>query len=204
MRRMQYAVWWLLLAGGRYPIGGLEGFSSPDQLMYLEWVVKRIGARTIGEIGFNTGFSSYAFLRAHPDTTVVSFDLGEHRYTRWAKWFIDRRFPGRHTLIYGDSRVTVPEYMRTGKRFDLVFIDGGHDYEIAKADLTNMTGSGSGTAVVMDDLTPWTDWGSGPAKAWTEAVEGGVIRQDELFKDGKRVDVMAPPGKRSWALGRYA
>jgi hypothetical protein len=31
----------------------------------------------------------------------------------------------------------------------------------------------------------------------------GIIRQDELIKDGKPADVIAPPGKRSWALGQY-
>ena len=183
---------------------GMEGFSSPDQLLYLESAVKRTGARLVGEIGFNTGFSSYAFLRANPDTRVVSFDLGEHAYAKVAKRLIDKWFPGRHTLIYGDSRETVPEFVRTGTaHFDLVFIDGGHDYDVAKADIRNMQPAAGKTAVIMDDLIPWTDWGSGPTRAWTEAIQAGIIRQDELFKDGKPADMIGPPAKRIWAMGQY-
>jgi hypothetical protein len=137
---------------------------------------------------------------------VVAFDLAEHACAKAAKKLIDKRFPDRHTLIYGDSRVTVPEFtvQNPGVRFDLVFIDGGHDYEVAKADLMNMRPLCTAeTVVVMDDLTPWFRWGAGPSKAWTGAIRDGLVHQDELFKDGYLVEAIAPPGKRSWALGRY-
>jgi hypothetical protein len=43
-------------------------------------------------------------------------------------------------------------------RFDLVFIDGGHDYETARADVVNLRSlCKPETAVVMDDLVPWSD-----------------------------------------------
>lgn len=183
-----------------------EGSTSTEELLYLATLVERTGARLIGEIGFNAGFSSFAFLSAHPDTTVVSFDLGEHGYSRTAKKLIDKKFPGRHTLINGDSTKTVPEYHseHPDLKFDLVFIDGGHDYDVAKSDVANMRlFCGENTAVVMDDLTPWLSWGEGPYRAWSEALSAGMIRQEEMFKDGNRVEVMEPPGKRSWALGNY-
>ena len=183
---------------------GMEGSSTPEQLLHLTSTATRTGAHLVGEIGFNAGFSSYAFLSA--DTHVVSFDLGKHAATKKAKKLIDKKFPNRHTLIYGDSRSTVPEFKKRNPDlyFDLVFIDGGHDYEIAKADLLNMRPlCTENTVVIMDDLLPWRRWGKGPTRAWTEAIREGIVRQDELFKDGKRVDVIEPPGKRSWALGRY-
>ncbi|AKK30738.1 hypothetical protein AB431_21135 [Mycobacterium sp. EPa45] len=184
----------------------VEGSSSADELLYLANLVSRTDARVIGEIGFNAGFSTYAFLSAAPDTRVVSFDLGEHGYTRTAKKLIDKTFPGRHTLVLGDSTKTVPDYkaQNSDMRFDIAFIDGGHEYEVAKADIANMREFCTDkTAVVMDDLTPWLEWGEGPMRAWSEAIAAGVVRQEEMFKDGERVDVMEPPGKRSWALGRY-
>lgn len=89
-------------------------------------------------------------------------------------------------------------------RFDLVFIDGGHEYDVAHADIVNMRALASqDTAVVMDDLVPWRSYGAGPAKAWEEAIAGSVVRQEELFQDGERVAEARPPGDRVWALGRY-
>jgi predicted O-methyltransferase YrrM len=183
-----------------------EGSSSREELLCLATAAQRTNARLVGEIGFNVGISSYAFLAAGHQTQVVSFDLGDHRGTKFAKQLIDKRFPGRHTLIYGDSTKAVPEYTSQNPdlRFDLVFIDGGHEYSVAKADITNMKSlCTEKTVVVMDDLTPWHKWGEGPAQAWTEAIQDGHIQQDELFIDGKAVDALKPPGKRSWALGRY-
>ncbi|PRI13406.1 hypothetical protein B2J96_21760 [Mycobacterium shigaense] len=203
MRKIEFDIIRYLL-----PRGNLltEGSSSREELLCLATTVQRTNARLIGEIGFNVGFSSYAFLLAHPETKVISFDLGGHRGTKFAKKLIDKRFPGRHTLIYGDSTKVVPEFAAKNPelRFDLFFIDGGHEYEVAKTDILNVKPlCTEKTVVVMDDLTPWLNWGKGPAQAWTDAIQKGIIRQDELFKDGKAVEVMEPPGKRSWALGRY-
>ncbi|HPX36854.1 MAG TPA: class I SAM-dependent methyltransferase [Mycobacterium sp.] len=192
-----------LILRGRPP---LEGSTSPEELLYLATTAQRSGARLIGEIGFNAGFSTQAFLRAAPDARVISFDLVEHGYTKVAKKIVDEKFPGRHTLIAGDSTKTVPEFAGENPdlRFDLVFIDGGHAYEVARADIMNMMPMCTAkTLVVIDDLTPWLKWGKGPHRAWTEAIEAGFVRQTEVFKDGVKVDAIEPPGKRVWALGNY-
>lgn len=188
---------------GRPPI---EGSTSAEELQYLATLVRRTGAKRIGEIGFNASFSTQTFLSASPDTTVVSFDLLARGYTKVAKKLVDEKFPGRHTLIGGDSTKTVPDFAAKNPdlKFDLVFIDGGHSYEVAMADILNMRKLCTAeSAVVIDDLTPWLKWGKGPTKAWNEAIEQGLVRQDELYNEGKPVSVPEPPGKRVWALGHY-
>jgi len=40
-------------------------------------------------------------------------------------------------------------------------------------------------------------------KAWEEAVNDGLVKQEEVIKDGMRVNRVDPPGKNVWALGRY-
>lgn len=203
MKQVERKLYWRLIFRR---LGAGEGSSSAEELLYLVGLARRIGARTIAEIGFNAGCSSYAMLRHVPQATVVSFDLGEHASVAVNKKFIDREFPGRHTLVTGDSRQTVPAFAANNPdaRFDLLFIDGGHDYDVAHADIENMRALASAsTAVVMDDLVPWRSYGAGPAKAWEEAIARGLVRQDELFQDGVRVANAQPPGDRAWALGRY-
>ena len=183
-----------------------EGSSSPQQQDYLRQLVRRANARLVGEVGFNAGFSSLAFLSADPGVHVVSFDIGQHDIVRHAKEFLDGLYPGRHELIIGDSAWTVPGYAAKNPSisFDLVFIDGGHSYAAVAADIVNLRSvSRQGISVVIDDLTPWLWWGEGPTKAWTEAIREERVTQVEIFKDGQRVDAIEPPGERSWALGLY-
>ncbi len=183
----------------------LEGSASPEELLYLYETARREGARLIGEIGFNAGFSSYALLATHPEARVVSFDIGDHGYVGDAKALIDREFPGRHELVFGDSRETLPRFAdERPERFDFFFIDGGHDYEVASADIRNARSvCREGAAIVMDDLVPWLPWGAGPTRAWEEALAAGAIRQEELVQDGMRVEKVTEPAGRAWALGRF-
>jgi predicted O-methyltransferase YrrM len=191
MKRVKRDLFRDLLFHGCLP---MEGSCSATQLAYLSRISARVDASLIGEIGFNAGYSSYGLLSANPYVAVVSFDLNRHASATAAKKIIDERFPGRHLLVCGDSRQTVPQFARSNPtlRFDMVFIDGGHDYHTAKSDLLNMALlSSPATAVIMDDQIGWLNPGS--TRAWREGLRDGVVRQDELVKDGHR----------AWALGRY-
>ena len=183
-----------------------EGSSSREEQDYLQLLVNESDFHLVGEIGFNAGLSSLAFLASSPSLRVVSFDIGQHNVVHHAKEFIDQHYPGRHELVLGDSKVTVPKYkdMHPEVSFDLVFIDGGHDFDTVRADIANLRRlCHPGTGVVIDDLVPWLEWGAGPTKAWSEAIREGLVVPVELFKDGRRVSVVEPPAGRAWALGQY-
>lgn len=184
----------------------MEGSADSDELDYLQQLASGDQITNIAEVGFNAGLSSCAFLEASPHTQVTSFDNGEHGYVKYAKEFIDKKFPGRHRLILGDSRDTVPEFAREnlGVKFDLIFIDGGHRYKVVKADLLNMRKlATASTLIVVDDLTPWFHWGIGPTRAWRKAIRKGWVTQKEVARSGKFGAGPLNLSQRSWALGRY-
>jgi len=184
----------------------IEGFLSREQGDWFDRLLQKNSSITrVIEVGFNAGHSSCVFLGARKDVTVVSFDLGLHGYVTRAKQYIDKTFPGRHTLVIGDSRETLPRYRaeHPGEMFDLAFVDGGHEYDVASADLRNtlpmIYPSG---LIVMDDLKTWKTYGSGPDRAWSEAKQQEMITELELLQDGHTVTAVQRRAITSvWAVG---
>jgi predicted O-methyltransferase YrrM len=177
----------------------IEGFSQqiPKQVYDLTMLLDNADIKTAMEIGFNAGHSAEIFLDTNPSLHLTSFDLGAHDYVAVAKEYIDKTYPSRHTLVLGDSTQTIPVYKQT--TYDLIFIDGGHDYDIAKADLLNCRRfAHENTLVLIDDTMftgGWTaSFNIGPTQAWVEAIEQGII-VEEVHHDYH-------PG-RGMSWGRY-
>lgn len=139
---------------------------------------------TVMEIGFNAGHSAEIILHYSDKATLLSFDLGDHNYVTCGKKYIDDTFPNRHELILGDSRKTVPEFIRANpsKKFDMIFIDGGHDFETAMSDLINCKElAHKDTIVIMDDTMYYPDGSPadcGPTNAWLKGIADGWIQEE--------------------------
>lgn len=152
--------------------------------------LQRLAASTKGqhivEIGFNAGHSADCLLSACPQATLVSFDIGNNgRCVAIGKEYIDKKYPGRHTMVGGDSKDTVPRYEAVHTS-DLIFIDGGHAPETAANDIVNCKRlADKDTIVVVDDIIQnnpaWVMvWNIGPTQAWLKAVADHLVVQDGM------------------------
>tara|TARA_B100000900_G_scaffold236404_1_gene200709 strand:+ start:1330 stop:2010 length:681 start_codon:yes stop_codon:yes gene_type:complete len=155
----------------------------PKQVELIKKIIKGGNINSVLEIGFNAGYSAELFLN-NTSMDIVSFDDGRHEYHKFGKLHIDKNFPNRHSLILGDSKKTLLEYIISNptKNFDLIFIDGGHDYNTAESDLLNCKNlSHKNTIVIMDDTVykkeMICEWNIGPTNVWKKAVEKKIIKE---------------------------
>ena len=207
-----------LVEGGSFQIGA--------QVTRLRELVTKRAPKSIMEIGFNAGHSALLFLAiTPPETKVVSFDLGEYAYVFAAKRYIDSVFPGRHTLVTGDSTITIPKYeeqvahrMKNPDtapplRFDFIFIDGGHQDDIPTKDILNSQrlASGEHTIVAIDDICRDPErhahYTIEPTKAWVQMVRAGVISEDgfdDYYEIMQRENIIDEDCRsRGMAWGQY-
>lgn len=148
----------------------------PDKVNFFQSLIqKNPWIKNVGEIGFNAGHSSEIFLHTNPDVRVVSFDIMLHPYSRIGKQYIDMKYPGRHTLIEGDSLTSVISFFNKNKNFhfDLIFIDGNHAFNWAYRDIINMKKLASPTTIVITDDITYSD----VSKAWNQCIREGQLKE---------------------------
>ena len=154
----------------------VEGSVVPEQVADL---ARFSGPDTsVLEIGFNAGMSAAAFLST--GARLTSIDTGQWACTEPGVARLSALYPEHFKFVQGDSRnVVLPE-----TRYDLCFIDGGHDYEVALADIRRFTPLSY--MVVVDDLQ---------MEPVRRAVETAVA--EGTFK----VRLERSGGSRQWVIG---
>lgn len=162
-----------------------DGYSQQigEQKILLTNIINNDNVKNVMEIGFNGGHSAELILDTS-DVKLTSFDIGHHSYVKIGKEYIDNKYPERHTLIIGNSTKSVPEFVKKNPsiKFDVIFIDGGHDYKTSKQDLLNCKKLAHNDTIVIMDDTVYTNslkqgWNVGPTKAWLEGIKTKLIME---------------------------
>jgi mannosyltransferase OCH1-like enzyme len=109
-------------------------------------------AYDIAEIGFNGGHSTFLYLISNPCSKIQLFDLGEHSYSQRCFDFLDKEFPNRLSIVWGDSTKTLPKF-KGNIKYDLIHIDGGHNRFIAESDFYNCKEFANYKSLVIIDDT---------------------------------------------------
>lgn len=153
-----------------------EGETHPEQAQWFVNFCHEHGAEweKVAEVGFNGGLSAVITLATLPHVHVVSYDIGLHDWITKARDAVQSRFPNRHTLVIGDSRVTLP--VAQPALYDMLFIDGGHEGDVPYSDLKHgVRLVKRGGWIIMDDYCP--SFGPTVMNAWDTAVKEGWITQ---------------------------
>jgi len=182
--------------------GVTEGHSNqvPKEMQTMSALAADPRIKTICETGFNGGHGTLRWLlHSNPQAHVYSFDIGQHGYSRPAATYLEKTFPGRHTATWGDSTQTLPVFRLQNPevKCNLIFVDGGHDYPVAVADLQNFMPMADPdyNIVMIDDVYCGMSYCQGPNVAWVEMVQQGLIMQTAVDTE--------PGGARGFALGSY-
>jgi hypothetical protein len=110
-------------------------------------------AKNILEIGFNAGHSCILYLLANDYSKIQLFDLGCHTYAKHCFNYLDKMFPGRLSIIWGDTLTTLP-MLKSDHKFDLIHIDGGHESDILLSDIKYCSDvSDKNTILIIDDIS---------------------------------------------------
>lgn len=171
-----------------------EGYMSNEQRkQFEEQLALHPDITSVIEIGLNGGHSANTFFQNCKNLKrFLSFDINMHAYTPVAVEYFRRVYKNIFEFVPGDSTITVPQYTKAfpNEKFDLIYIDGGHSYQVCYNDLLNCQKfAHPGTLVWVDDyyggdipgaihtlqnegvlelVTTHSSWGPNGGRAWAE------------------------------------
>tara|TARA_X000000950_G_scaffold66867_1_gene82456 strand:- start:5747 stop:6574 length:828 start_codon:yes stop_codon:yes gene_type:complete len=147
------------------------------------------------EIGTNLGMSGQYFIKGlsgKPNSRFTTIEgvkkLCEIASNRFLKISSPSKFEVRHGLY--DEQLT--EIVKTSVKYNLVFIDGNHQYDATIKYFKILKNNFKENAIVIfDDI----HWSHGMARAWEEITDqGGIVLSIDFFKLGIIVlDSNKPP-----------
>jgi predicted O-methyltransferase YrrM len=163
------------------PFSSLEGSSSPMDMVLLKGLAKRFPEGEYFEIGTWRGESVVNVADTGINCTTLNLSDQQMRERNISEkiialhGFYSKRNPSiRH--VYGDSRTF--DFKSLNKKFDLIFIDGDHNFEFVKNDTTKMF------ELLRDEhsIIVWHDYGNTQEDIRWDILHGILESTPEPFR----------------------
>ena len=175
----------------------IEGFLTDAQKQqFVELLKLHPNVTDVLEIGLNGGHSAEVFLKHCLNLKrFVSIDINWHYYTAHAVDYLSKKYQEQFVFIAGDSIVKVPEFatLYPEQKFDLIFIDGNHNYDYCLLDILNSRALARSKALLLID-----DYDNlSVRQAVCKCQEMQIIKVCDVFHS------QDPHGDRSWVEACY-
>jgi predicted O-methyltransferase YrrM len=107
---------------------------TEKRLNYV-FMINQLQPRSVLEIGFNWGYSASLIMESWTPCRLRSIDIAKHWYTIPCGELIGKIYEGRFSAIWKDSHTALREEVAACQKYDVIIVDGGHSYEIARLDI---------------------------------------------------------------------
>jgi predicted O-methyltransferase YrrM len=125
---------------------------TPLELYYLACLARVANPRTFFEFGTYDGASTWQLAKTCPEAQVYTIDLPQNEgHFKVGSRFLGQPEESRIHSLRGDS--TKFDYSPYAGKMDFIFIDGGHDYDVAASDTQSALKMASPDAVIL-----WHDY----------------------------------------------
>ena len=134
---------------------------SVQVIEYINKLCDVAQLQNILEIGFLAGHSAEMFLSLNKTVKVTSIDECVLQSIRAGKDYIDLYYPGRHSLIKGNSNNILKddEFNNSQIKYDIILIDGSFKYDVIKQDiLLSKTLAHENTILIINGIVEKKEW----------------------------------------------
>lgn len=184
-------------------VAGLNKHSTPlppELVTYMRGLLRdHPEIRMVCQVGLHNGMLVELLLAERSDISVVTVDAAHYpEVAAAAQHYFDRKFPLRHMLVMGDSRMGVPMVAQVvgAHKFDLIILGGTSVQEEAERDLRSARIlAHRDTLVMRNGIVRYKADGIGPCSAWTVVVKLGEVQELEFHH--------TPTFEHAWGVGRY-
>jgi predicted O-methyltransferase YrrM len=150
---------------------GNHCLQNPEELAWLilnlKKIEKKIKFKNFLEFGYASGFTNTILNKFFNFEKIVAVDIISQEGQCKESFFANLRFKNMILLCGNSTTDFVKEQISVNSKYDLVFIDGGHEYNVVKSDyLLSLKNVKERSVIVFHDVD--SNLCDGPKQLWLE------------------------------------